>query len=173
MSASVEIETLLEPAARAARRGAAEQIKQVLTKLRAAQRNFLRTAPADHEREMARGMVVAIEGMLGYVLASSGDDHRFEILSRYPYALGLMAIIGKHARKALMDGKVEESAIQASEIAKAAGVTVTRLKPILEALSGCGIVLERGKRAELSYELTRTGAHLLEAQWPGWQTTKI
>ncbi len=169
MATSAEIEKLFEPIARAARRGDAQQIRQVLTKLRAAQRNFMRGTPEDSERDMVRGMIIAIEGILGIVLAGSGADHRFEILSRYPYALSVMAVLGRHARAALLGGQVKEQAMRADEIENETGISFARIQPIMKALVEGGIVLEQDKGSGLNYELTGIGAELLESQWPGWQ----
>lgn len=166
-------ERLLEPAARAARRGDAEQIRAVLSKVRSAQRTFLRDNPSESLIETARGMVFALEGILGIVLGCSAADRRYETLRRFPYALHIMAIIAQKARQVLLSGSAGAKAIREKELAEAAGLELSRIRPLIEALLTCGIITARIEKTETYFEITAEGAHLLEAGYPGWQILRI
>ncbi len=165
-------ERLLEPAARAARRGDAEQVKAVLSKLRAAHKKFMRERPPESSVETVRGIVLALEGILGIVFAGAAADCRYETLQRFPYALQIMALIAKKARQGLLSAAKQPAAMSSKELAGLTGLEIARLTPILEALTTARIITCTADAAEAYFEITSEGAHLLEAEWPGWQVSR-
>lgn len=165
-------ERLLEPAARAARRGDPEQIKSVLLKLRAAQKKFMREKRPDSPVETVRGMVLAIEGILGIVLGCADADRRYETLQRFPYALQVMALVAKKARRSGLSSAKISPAMSSKELSTLSGVEIERLVPLLDALTENHSLTRKKDRQETYFEITPQGARLLEAQWPGWQVSR-
>lgn len=168
-----QFEQLFEPAARAARRGDADQIRKVLESVRSIWKSFRKRTKVDAEEELARGMTFAIEGILGTVLASAGADARHALLEGRKYALPVLHALGKKARSSANDPTTPDGSMRMGELAKAVGVLPQNIGELVDAMSDCGLVRSTNQGVARCVTITEIGAQMLEAAKPGWQLMNV
>jgi DNA-binding MarR family transcriptional regulator len=176
LSLTQRFERLFEPAARAARQGDPDQIREVLGSVRAVWKRFSKRKKGDTAgvaEELARGMAFAIEGILGIVLASAGADARQALLEGRKHALPVLHALGKQARARANDPAVPDASLQMSEIAKAVGVLPQNLGELIDAMRDCGLVKTTHQGQARRVTISDIGVHLLEAAKPGWQLMNV
>jgi hypothetical protein len=175
------IEQLFEPAARAARRGDANQIRAVLAELRLIWKSKRTKATPPEVIELAQGMTFAMEGILGVVLASAGADSRYSLVTSRKYALPVLHFLGKRARAhARVHGRYEVTFQQNSppsmkmgELAGAVGVLPQNIGDLIKAMADCELVTISDQGAERRVTITDIGIQVLDASKPGWQLSEI
>jgi hypothetical protein len=175
MSLPEQIEQLFEPAARAARRGDADQIQRVLKALRGIwQKSAKQRAGKKADQEMARGMTFAIEGLLGIILASAGADARHALLGR-KHAVPILHVLGKKARQALSGAPNTESdaGVQMGDLARAVGAQPQNIGELVYSMRDCGLVNVEEEGQVRRVTLTEAGIQMLEANMPGWQVLDL
>lgn len=170
-----QIEQLFEPAARAARRGDAEQIQRILNTLRSIWKKISnKPTRKKADLEMARGMTFAIEGLLGIVLASAGADARHTLLGR-KHAVPLLHVLGGKARQAQLSepGTGTDAAVSMGDLAKAVGARPQNMGELVYAMRDCGLVNVEEQGPARKVTITEIGVRMLEAHLPGWQVTGL
>lgn len=167
------IEQLFEPAARAARRGDADQIRGVLNKLHSIWKSDRKLKKVNAAEELARGMTFAIEGMLGILLASSGADARHALIEGRKYALPVLHVLGKKAHASANDPRQPDASLQMGELAKLVGMYPQNLSELVKAMGDCGLVSASDQGQARHVVITDVGLEILEASKPGWQLLNL
>jgi len=174
-SLAERIEQLYEPAARAARRGDAAQIENVLKELRSIWKSDRNSNSAD--AALAKGMTYSIEGILGIVLASAGADARQSLVEGRKYALPILHALGRKARESTLTLRASrptsEGSLRMGDLAVAVGALAQNIGELVKTMSDCGLVTLTEEGAAKRVVLTPLGAQLLEACKPGWQVTEV
>ena len=176
LSLTQQFEQLFEPAARAARQGDPEQIREVLESVRAIWGRFRKRKKGDAvgaAEELARGMTFAIEGILGIVLASAGADARHAQLKGRKHALPILHALGKKARAGANDPAAPDESLRMGELAKAVGALPQNLGELIDAMRDCGLVTTTHQGSARRVRISDIGVQLLEAAKPGWQLTNV
>lgn len=175
------LERLLEPIARAVRRGDAVQMKALSASIRSA---WAMAAQQDSNVEatlLARGMTKALEGVLSFACARSGSDARATLVKSRKYALPVLHALGERARVALHEGLVtkenlwedDRASLSVSDLEHKTGVLAQNLKGLIDAMEDCDLLRTERRGQKKNVFLTEDGLAVLDSVTPGWQVIPV
>lgn len=181
------LDRLLEPVARAVRRGDTAQMHSVISRLRAAAAHLETERPSAAVIALAHGMMRAIEGILGYAMSRAPQDAQGELVRSRKHALPILQAIAQQIREHVSAGSVYEfptfagpssledlrCSLTMGDLQSKTGALAQNLKNLVDVLEEHDLVKRVRRPPCVHVFLTQRGLELLDSEMPGWQVIPV